>query len=282
MDFPKVNFNPLKIFTTEASTNERISGNTENTVSDASSILNNGNDFYILNVEAVQSQREAERKVETLKNSGFSAGYLWIPNYPSLSGMKSYAVYIGPFSTQYDCEVATEEYRENNPDAYGLLVSKERRRVEIYGIDNVKEIPKWRAKEFVSSSSNSQANDVTPSNEVGSSQADADAQHILQGFWYGTIGNKKFIINLETVRGGNVSGYNIAGTYQRPVTGTYIFSQGNSICKLILREPGNEKWDGIFIITMEVVSDNWSASGTWKAYDEQLSNPVTFNRTPTE
>ena len=148
MDFSKLNFNPLKIFTKEANKNDGTLDKTDNSFSDASSIINSGNDFYMVNVEAVKSQSEAENKVSFLKNGGYSAGYLWIPNYPSLSGMKSYAVYIGPFSTQYDCEVATDEYREKNPDAYGLLVSKERRRVEIYGIGNVKEIPNWRENEY--------------------------------------------------------------------------------------------------------------------------------------
>ena len=131
----KISLNPLKLFTKDANSTG-VTGNPNS-------------DFYIVNVEAVKSQRTAETKVEALKNSGFSAGYLWIPDYPSLSGIKSFAVYIGPFSTQYDCEVATEDYRKINPDAYGLLVSKERRRIEIYGIGNVNAITNWRENELV-------------------------------------------------------------------------------------------------------------------------------------
>ncbi|MEI7492794.1 MAG: TM2 domain-containing protein [Bacteroidota bacterium] len=133
--FSNLNLNPLKFLTKD---------------SNSSVITENPNgDFYIVNVEAVKSQKTAEIKVESLKSNGFSAGYLWIPDYPSLSGIESFAVYIGPFATQYDCEVATEDYRKINPDAYGLLVSKDKRRVEIYGIGSVNEIPNWKENKQV-------------------------------------------------------------------------------------------------------------------------------------
>ncbi|NOQ72687.1 MAG: hypothetical protein GQ574_11825 [Crocinitomix sp.] len=94
--------------------------------------------FYIINVTAVKNESLAERRVEELKHKGYDSDFLWIPDYASLSGAKYYTVYIGPFKSQYDCEVATEEYRKTQPDAYGLLVSHDNIRVEIRGIGKVK------------------------------------------------------------------------------------------------------------------------------------------------
>lgn len=93
--------------------------------------------FYIINVFATQSESEAKQKVKELNDKGSEAGYLWIPDYASLSGAKYFSVYLGPFITQLDCEVATEEYRKVYPNAYGVLVSQDNIRVQINGIGKV-------------------------------------------------------------------------------------------------------------------------------------------------
>jgi hypothetical protein len=93
--------------------------------------------FYILNVAAVSTHDEAESKSEELIRKGYSAGFLWIPDYKSLSGAKFYSVYIGPFDTQYECEVATDKYKKIFPGSYGLLVSQESKRVQINGVGKV-------------------------------------------------------------------------------------------------------------------------------------------------
>ncbi len=95
-------------------------------------------EFYIINVAATKTESAAKIKVQELKNNGYEADYLWIPDYASLSGAKYFSVFVGPFSTQFECEVATEEYRKNQPDAYGLLVSHENKRVQINGIGKIK------------------------------------------------------------------------------------------------------------------------------------------------
>jgi hypothetical protein len=93
--------------------------------------------FYILNVAAVNTNNEAELKSKELTRKGYSAGFLWIPDYASLSGAKLYSVYIGPFATQYECEVATDKYKKLFPGSYGLLVSQDNKRVQINGIGKV-------------------------------------------------------------------------------------------------------------------------------------------------
>lgn len=119
---------------------------------------------------------------------------------------------------------------------------------------------------------------VSTENKIEFNQSDANALQILQGKWYGKIGEKNFTLNIETVGRKKVSGYNIAGTNQRPVSGSYSFFNGGRICILELKEPGDDKWDGTFKIEMEVYSDNWAGTGTWKAYNGKLSNPVSINR----
>lgn len=95
--------------------------------------------FYILNVAAFKREDEAISMVGKLQNDGYQANYLWIPDFESLSKKEYYSVYIGPFSAQKECEIAVEEYRENvDPNAYGLLVSQENKRVKITGINRIK------------------------------------------------------------------------------------------------------------------------------------------------
>jgi hypothetical protein len=93
--------------------------------------------YYIVNVAAVPTEQAAMEQSQKLKQAGKPSGYLWIPNYASLSGAQMYSVYIGPFATQYECEVATETIKKEKPGAYGLLVSNENKRVQINGIGDV-------------------------------------------------------------------------------------------------------------------------------------------------
>ena len=98
---------------------------------------NHSESFYIISAAAVKTEAQAKSKASELKNNENSTGYLWIPDYASLSGAKFYCVYIGPFSSQHDCEVATEEYRKFHPEAYGLLVSQDNKRVQINGVGKI-------------------------------------------------------------------------------------------------------------------------------------------------
>ncbi|NTW99520.1 MAG: SPOR domain-containing protein [Geobacteraceae bacterium] len=94
-------------------------------------------DFYMVNIAAVGTEKEAKAMVQSLINQGERAAWLWIPDYPSLSGAHYFSVYIGPFTSQQECEVATEKYRKRYPDACGLLVSQKSTEVRIMGIGKV-------------------------------------------------------------------------------------------------------------------------------------------------
>ena len=99
--------------------------------------------FYVVCASAVKTEAKAKSNVEKLRKKGFKSDYLWIPDYKSLSGAELYSVYIGPFSTQNECEIATEDYKKIHPSSYGVLVSQENKRVQIDGIGKVVETQKW-------------------------------------------------------------------------------------------------------------------------------------------
>ncbi len=86
---------------------------------------------YIICSSACYTEKEAKRRVKMLKKKGYNSGYLWIPDYPSLSGTKMYVVYIGPFKSRRSCIVHLRKYQKVNPKAYAVLVSNKPDRVEI-------------------------------------------------------------------------------------------------------------------------------------------------------
>lgn len=97
----------------------------------------NASPCYIVNIAAVSTEMEAEQMARSLMSEGKTAGYLWIPDFKSLSGAQMFSVFLGPYYSQYDCEVATESIKATTPSAYGLLVSQEDKRVQINGIGKV-------------------------------------------------------------------------------------------------------------------------------------------------
>lgn len=95
-------------------------------------------EFYIIPVQATETEAKALEEVKNLKTRGYKADHLWIPNYNSLSKTKLYSVYIGPFTTAKECLERLVTYRKNNPEAYALLVSQKNRRVEMRDENNIK------------------------------------------------------------------------------------------------------------------------------------------------
>jgi len=125
-------FNQWKTTDLAASVNEK---NKKKTISPTASAKNEA--FYIVSIMAVSKESKAKAKAAELKKQGYNAGYLWIPDYASLSGKKLYTVYIGTYSTQEACEKATEKFRKIYSDAYGTKVSQERENIFIKGIGKV-------------------------------------------------------------------------------------------------------------------------------------------------
>jgi hypothetical protein len=116
----------------------------------------------------------------------------------------------------------------------------------------------------------------------------------LLGKWNGSLRNKTLTIVIEDIDGNTVSGYNIAGTNKRPLTGRiYPDDQDRggpepplSVYKLVLSEPGDDKWDGVFTLYLEKYEEenldgggyNYLGSGSWKSNNGKLSGDIELRK----
>lgn len=90
------------------------------------------NDCFVIITGSFGYETDAINEVKRIKNQGYSnAGYLWIPDYPSLSGKQFYAPYIGPFASYSDCENNLRTLAKTGRFWYGIKVSYQKERVEI-------------------------------------------------------------------------------------------------------------------------------------------------------
>lgn len=123
----------------------------------------------------------------------------------------------------------------------------------------------------------------TAKNTVASkTTTDKKAIAVLVGTWEGTMSGKKLTVVIEKVIGTEVIGYNILGTNKRPLKGKLKVAAWDQPCSkaydVVLNEPGDDKWDGIFTIKFvgyENTDDNTNeclgnlkgaeATGSWRA-----------------
>jgi hypothetical protein len=103
---------------------------------------------------------------------------------------------------------------------------------------------------------------------------------IIIGTYLGMIGKKDFKLFIEKVEGDNIEGYNVTGTNKRPVKGLILkkWNDGDhtTVFKLILTEPGDDKWDGEFNIDLSVTDQGRSGKGNWKSFNGKLEHNITF------
>lgn len=94
--------------------------------------------FYIIALNAFEDQDEAIAWVEEREETGHKVGYLWIPDFESLSGTEKYAVFYGPYEHD-ECYNEVEVLRNGDePGAYGLGIDMDGNRLEFRGWDNTK------------------------------------------------------------------------------------------------------------------------------------------------
>lgn len=86
---------------------------------------------FIIAASAWETEKQARGQRDELRAKGYQAGYLWIPDYESLSGAKRFVAFVGPFATRAACKKQLAVYRKVNPDAYGVLVAHKPGRVEV-------------------------------------------------------------------------------------------------------------------------------------------------------
>ncbi len=119
----------------------------------------------------------------------------------------------------------------------------------------------------------------------------------LLGKWTGKLRDKNLSIVIENIENNIVSGYNIAGSNKRSVKGMIYpddrtgdgecLYDGNSF-KLVLSEPGDDKWDGVFTIYLNSCqtadeNDNitgwkYSGQGKWKSNSGKMSGDIVLTK----
>lgn len=103
-----------------------VSNNSEIT----NSYVNNYGSFvfqdecYMIFTGAKVNESDCITWVDNKKREGYSnPGYLWIPDYPSLSGKKNYATFMGPYSSNEECKTELKSFPSNQRFYYCKKVS---------------------------------------------------------------------------------------------------------------------------------------------------------------
>lgn len=121
--------------------------------------------------------------------------------------------------------------------------------------------------------------DAAASDDTAGEGEDA-ANGDLVGTWKGTLGGKPFTLNIEAANGNTLTGWNQVDDNRRPITGTFtdVQQDGSSIVfELALREPGTDKWDGRFDLTLASPMSKAAptyCSGTWYSFQGGLQKDV--------
>ena len=119
----------------------------------------------------------------------------------------------------------------------------------------------------------------------------------LLGKWKGTLRDKSLTIVIENIDGNIVTGYNMVGSNKRPLNGRIYQNdlEGDGEClghgdnyKLVLSEPGDNKWDGVFKIYLrfctyeneygEMEEISYNGFGEWKANSGAKSGDVNLSK----
>jgi len=90
----------------------------------------------------------------------------------------------------------------------------------------------------------------------------------LPGLYYGDFGGSPIRISLNYVSSSNAIGYNLHKGLQRNISGS-VLRNGDSI-RLVLSEPGDNKYDGVF--TIDFIGENdKTPKGKWVANNSHIS-----------
>lgn len=83
----------------------------------------------------------------------------------------------------------------------------------------------------------------------------------------------KISIKIEKLDNGNFTGKSVCSGFERALTGT--FTRNKNIIKIICKEPGDEKYDGEFNLTLDM--DSSTLVGNWKPFNDSVTEPKTLS-----
>jgi hypothetical protein len=82
---------------------------------------------YVVVDSAWKTKMLARKRVAELSRTYGNSGFIWIPDFDSLSGAQFFQVYVGPFQTREEAEQATCDYitkfHKKKDEHYAVLVS---------------------------------------------------------------------------------------------------------------------------------------------------------------
>lgn len=115
--------------------------------------------------------------------------------------------------------------------------------------------------------------------EIDKSLADLEqGQHKMAGYWVGDFGIEKdeFVPNkiniiISNAKDGKVTGHTVCAGNFRPFTGTYEEINEDEV-KLKFEEPGDDKYDGAFEVTLSNAKNEMS--GSWKPFKSSTSDKI--------
>ena len=88
---------------------------------------------WIILAGAYSSRSEASDRARSLRSAGWDAGFLWIPDYGSLSGARMYAAFVGPvhLAQKDDAQRLLRELKREASGTYGLKLATSGPRVNL-------------------------------------------------------------------------------------------------------------------------------------------------------
>ncbi|HEY0651644.1 MAG TPA: YARHG domain-containing protein [Chryseosolibacter sp.] len=93
------------------------------------------------------------------------------------------------------------------------------------------------------------------------------SENPLYGYWVGSFGKNKINIAIARIEGDSIFGHSVCAGNFRAIKGT-IQKTGEDIYKAVMREPGDDQYDGEF--QFEVDAARQELSGSWKPYKKTV------------
>lgn len=118
----------------------------------------------------------------------------------------------------------------------------------------------------------------TPEAQPSKSTINRDAANIVSNTWTGDFGKKRLTLSLKATSDGQVTGVNKVGTNTRTVNGEFRANNLTSFA-LVLNEPGDDEWDGIFTIEVTQADTNkYIMKGVWNSNNGKISRDFTLTK----
>lgn len=101
----------------------------------------------------------------------------------------------------------------------------------------------------------------------------AESKDKMIGYWVGSFGNNMINLTLSEVKGNEISGFSVCAGNYRPIKGSITQSE-NGGSKIVMEEPGDDKYDGRF--EFEIDKKMKKLSGKWIPFKAKGNTEKTY------